>query len=49
MEGGEERSRGNQFICNSSSAALRHTRVKFDDKQIPVGKTLVVKKMIDKN
>ena len=36
MEGSEERSGGNQVTFNSTSEALRHARVEFDDKRIPV-------------
>ena len=36
MEGSEERSGGNQVTLNSTSEALRHARVEFDDKRIPV-------------
>ena len=36
MEGSEERSGGNQVTFNSTSEALRHVRVEFDDKRIPV-------------
>ena len=36
MEGSEERSGGNQVEFNSMSEALRHARVEFDDKRIPV-------------
>ena len=49
LEGSEERSGGNQCTLNSTSAALRHTGVEFDDKQIPVIKILVVKNRIDKH
>lgn len=36
MEGSEERSGGNQVTFNSTSEALRHARVEFDDKRISV-------------
>lgn len=43
LEESEERSRGNQWILNSTNAALKNIRLEFDDNQMPVIKILVVR------